>query len=104
MLKSLRNEKGEEEMNSEAMKNIVEEFYQILYKNKEVGKGKTKEYIKVNNKIFLSEEQKQELESNITINKTIGAVRKQKSQKALGPDGIPAEYYIKMEDILLPPF
>lgn len=63
MLKSLKNEKGEE-TNMEAMKKIVEIFYQILYKSKEVDKEKIKDYLKVNNKIWLSEEQKQELEAN----------------------------------------
>ena len=46
----------------------------------------------------------QSLNEPLTYAEIIEALKKQKNGKAPGPDGLPAEYYKKLEEVLLQPF
>lgn len=100
---TLKDEKGEQQ-SQETVKKIIEDFYRNLYRKKDIQGRMQMQYLKKYNRIRWDEEQKKTLNELIAIYEIIEAIKIQKSGKAPGPDGIPAEYYKKWEDTLFIPY
>lgn len=90
-------------INIEDLKKIVEDFYSSLYKKNDLDEAKQEEYLKFNNRLKISMDDKNFLEEPIKIDEIKDAIKKQKLQKAPGPDGLPVAYYKTFGEILQAP-
>lgn len=77
-IKSLKDYERNERISLKDMEATVEKFYQTLYKENNLNKDMQNEYLKVNNKLRISEEQKKILEDKLSINEIEEAMKKQK--------------------------
>lgn len=103
IIHSLYTKEGEETHKQEEIQKIVRTFYTNLYKTSEISKEKIQKYLQEKEFVKFTE-QKNLLAAPFTIMEIAEAIRHQKKGKAPGPDGIPAEFYLKKTEETITPF
>ena len=78
-------------------------YYKDLYRSKKgEAKAQMKEFFREIGTPVLSEEDRNAMESPITLMELQQAVKGLSNQKSPGPDGLPAEFYKQYGEVLLP--
>uniref|UniRef100_A0A803SLF5 Reverse transcriptase domain-containing protein n=1 Tax=Anolis carolinensis TaxID=28377 RepID=A0A803SLF5_ANOCA len=82
--------------------NQFRSFYDKLYGQEETEKDRITKFLGQQKLTKITEEQKRDLNKEITDREIKAAIKQSNSQKAPGPDGLSAAYYKTFQDILLP--
>lgn len=98
---ALKDKVGKVFTSQEDLKKICTDFYKELYQKTEISKDLQGEYLRKNNKMIWKEEHKKLLDEPISACEIIETIKRQKSGKAPGPDGIPSEVYNSIQDVIL---
>uniref|UniRef100_A0A8C6XN85 Reverse transcriptase domain-containing protein n=1 Tax=Naja naja TaxID=35670 RepID=A0A8C6XN85_NAJNA len=97
----LRNEQGKLCFKEDEKKCIIQKYYSDLYtETNHIAENQIQNYLKKIDFIEILDEDKEFLNQNITLQEVYGAIIKQKTEKAPGPDGLPAEIYKSQQEIL----
>uniref|UniRef100_A0A803TF39 Reverse transcriptase domain-containing protein n=1 Tax=Anolis carolinensis TaxID=28377 RepID=A0A803TF39_ANOCA len=86
----------------EEIRNNFAKFYKKLYQDEQINKERITEYIGQCNIQRISEEQREELNKEITEGEIIKAIKSMKTNKAPGPDGLTAIYYKTFQNEITP--
>lgn len=82
--------------NIKASTDIVRQYYQQLFSDKQKPSATIYDYCQKNNFSKLTEQQRQLTNASLIAMELTEAISKQKKSKTPGPDGIPAKFYKKL--------
>uniref|UniRef100_A0A670II53 Reverse transcriptase domain-containing protein n=1 Tax=Podarcis muralis TaxID=64176 RepID=A0A670II53_PODMU len=86
----------------EEIENRFTQFFEKLYEKGGESSAEINSYLEQNEKKYILEEDRTELNKEITINEIKEAISRMKTGKAPGPDGLSAKYYKILEEHLAP--
>lgn len=104
IIHTLKNKEGEEKCRKEDLHKIVSDFYKHLYRPTNTSNERIEEYLKKKPQIRINEDDKENLTLPFTEIEITEAINQQRGKKAPGPDGIPAEFYSELQEIITPIF